>query len=64
MELVSGAYDDSYKRALDLVEEQGRTLIHPFDDPDVIAGQGTIGLEILDQPGMWTWCWCPSAAAG
>ena len=49
VELVSGAYDDSYKRALDLVEEQGRTLIHPFDDPDVIAGQGTIGLEILDQ---------------
>ena len=31
------------------MEEQGRTLIHPFDDPDVIAGQGTIGLEILDQ---------------
>lgn len=49
VELVSGAYDDSYKRALELVEEQGRTLIHPFDDPDVIAGQGTIGLEILDQ---------------
>ena len=49
VELVSGAYDDSYKRALDLVEDQGRTLIHPFDDPDVIAGQGTIGLEILDQ---------------
>ena len=49
VELVPGAYDDSYNRACQIVEEQGRTLIHPFDDPDVIAGQGTIGLEILDQ---------------
>ena len=49
IELVQGAYDDAYERALALQKEQGRTFIHPFDDSDVIAGQGTIGLEILDQ---------------
>ena len=47
--LVKGAYDDAYARALQLREETGATLIHPFDDEQVIAGQGTIGLEILDQ---------------
>lgn len=47
--LVPGVYDDAYKRALELKEERGYTFIHPFDDEDVIAGQGTIGLEILEQ---------------
>ncbi|HIZ56683.1 MAG TPA: threonine ammonia-lyase [Firmicutes bacterium] len=47
--LVEGAYDDAYQKALSLQEETGRTFIHPFDDEAVIAGQGTIGLEILDQ---------------
>ena len=47
--LVPGSYDDAYARALELQKEQGRTFIHPFDDEAVIAGQGTIGLEILDQ---------------
>ena len=47
--LVKGAYDDAYKYACKLQEEEHATFIHPFDDPDVIAGQGTIGLEILDQ---------------
>ena len=47
--LVKGAYDDAYKYACRLQEEEHATFIHPFDDPDVIAGQGTIGLEILDQ---------------
>ncbi len=47
--LVPGAYDDAYKHALKLQKENSLTLIHPFDDPDVIAGQGTIGLELLDQ---------------
>ncbi len=47
--LVKGAYDDAYQYALKLQEEEHATFIHPFDDPDVIAGQGTIGLEILDQ---------------
>ena len=47
--LVKGAYDDAYQYACRLQEEDHATFIHPFDDPDVIAGQGTIGLEILDQ---------------
>ena len=38
-----------YNRALQLKEEKGYTFIHPFDDEDVIAGQGTIGLELLEQ---------------
>ena len=47
--LVKGVYDDAYAKALQLKEEHGYTFVHPFDDVDVIAGQGTIGLEILDQ---------------
>ncbi|WP_324824111.1 threonine ammonia-lyase [Sinanaerobacter sp. ZZT-01] len=47
--LVKGSYDDAHTKAVELQEEHGYTFIHPFDDADVIAGQGTIGLEILDQ---------------
>ncbi|MGN1235599.1 MAG: threonine ammonia-lyase [Christensenellaceae bacterium] len=47
--LVPGVYDDAYNRALKLREEHGYTFIHPFDDEDVIAGQGTIGLEVINQ---------------
>lgn len=47
--LVKGVYDDAYAKALELRDEMGYSLIHPFNDVDVIAGQGTIGLEILDQ---------------
>ncbi len=47
--LVKGVYDDAYNKAIQLRDENGYTFIHPFNDPDVIAGQGTIGLEILDQ---------------
>ena len=49
VELVKGVYDDAYNRALEIMEETGRTMIHPFNDEDVIAGQGTVGLEILEQ---------------
>lgn len=49
VELVHGVYDDAYERALRLRDEKGYTFIHPFDDENVIAGQGTIGLELLDQ---------------
>ena len=45
--LVKGVYDDAYKKALELRDEFGYTFVHPFDDERVIAGQGTIGLEIL-----------------
>ena len=49
VELVKGTYDDAHDRAVELQEETGMTFIHPYDDELVIAGQGTIGLEILDQ---------------
>ena len=47
--LVPGVYDDAYQRALQLRDEHGYSFIHPFNDDNVIAGQGTIGLELLDQ---------------
>ncbi len=47
--LVEGVYDDAYKKALELRDKMGYTFIHPFDDEDVIAGQGTIALEVIDQ---------------
>lgn len=47
--LVQGVYDDAFQKACELQKESGATFIHPFNDPDVIAGQGTIGLEILNQ---------------
>lgn len=45
--LVAGCYDDAYQKALELKEKEGYTFVHPFDDENVIAGQGTIALEIL-----------------
>lgn len=47
--LVEGVYDDAYQKALSLRDEEGYTFIHPFNDPDVIAGQGTIALELAEQ---------------
>lgn len=47
--LVRGCYDDAYQRALELREEKGYVFVHPFDDEYVIAGQGTIGLEIIHE---------------
>ncbi|MDE3009777.1 MAG: threonine ammonia-lyase, biosynthetic, partial [Pseudomonadota bacterium] len=47
--LEGTSYDDAYQHALKLAEQRGLTFIHPYDDPDVIAGQGTIGMEILRQ---------------
>lgn len=47
--LVKGSYDDAHDEAVRLQEKTGATLIHPYDDEDVICGQGTIGLEIMDQ---------------
>ena len=46
--LVEGCYDDAYQKALELRDSEGYTFVHPFDDENVIAGQGTIALEILD----------------
>ena len=49
VELVAGTYDDAHDRAVELQQQTGMTFIHPYDDEQVIAGQGSIGLEILDQ---------------
>ena len=49
IKLHGNSYDDAYCYARDIAEEQGRVFIHPYDDPDVIAGQGTIALEIVQQ---------------
>lgn len=46
--LEGDCYDDAYKKAVEIVEKEGATFIHPFDDLEVMAGQGTIGIEILE----------------
>lgn len=46
---VAGGYDGAERCARAAEQKEGRTLIHPFDDPDVVAGQGTLGLEILSE---------------
>jgi len=47
--LHGDTYDEAYERAVKLAEEKGLVFIHPYDDPDVIAGQGTVAMEILRQ---------------
>ena len=47
--LYGDSYSDAYARALVLQKSSGATFVHPYDDPDVIAGQGTVGMEILQQ---------------
>ncbi len=47
--LHGNVYDDAYNKALEIQKEQGATFVHAFDNREVIAGQGTIGLEILDE---------------
>src|SRR5881628_1170905 len=47
--LHGDSYDDAYRHAIGLKRRRGLTFVHPYDDPDVIAGQGTIGMEILRQ---------------
>ena len=47
--LFGDSYSDAYQHALELEQQNGMTFVHPYDDPDVIAGQGTIGMEILRQ---------------
>src|SRR4051812_8509081 len=47
--LHGDSYSDAYSKALELQKKSGATFVHPYDDPDVIAGQGTVGMEILRQ---------------
>lgn len=49
VELYGDYYDDSYNRALEIEKTEGAAFIHPFDDEDVIAGQGTLGIEMLEE---------------
>ncbi len=49
VDLVGDTYDEAWEHANKLCESKGATFIHPFDDPSVIAGQGTVGMEILRQ---------------
>lgn len=47
--LFGDSYDEAYEKAAVIAAEQGRTFIHPYDDPEVIAGQGTVAMEIIRQ---------------
>ncbi len=47
--LHGDSYDEAYAHSVELMDKHGYTFVHPYDDPDVIAGQGTIGMEILRQ---------------
>ena len=47
--LFGDSYSDAFKHAMSLQKKQGMTFVHPFDDPEVIAGQGTIAMEMLRQ---------------
>ncbi len=47
--LHGDSYDDAYKRGMEIAKAEKKVFVHPYDDPDVIAGQGTIGMELLRQ---------------
>ena len=57
-------YNGAYLEALAAQKESGATFVHAYDDPDVVAGQGTIATELLSDLMTSTPCWCPSAGAG
>lgn len=46
--LTGDTFDDSFKKAMECCEEEGKVFVHPFDDPHVISGQGTVGMEIMN----------------
>lgn len=58
------SYDDAYQKALTLKKEENLTFIHPFNDEDVIKGQATIGLEILEQLPDVDYIFCPIGGGG
>jgi threonine dehydratase len=63
--LHGDSYAEAYKRSLELKRKQGLVFVHPYDDPDVIAGQGTIGMEILRQrPGELDAIFVPVGGGG
>lgn len=62
--LVGDTYDDSYKSALKRCQEEELTFVHPFDDPKVMEGQGTIGLEILEDQADVDFLFLPVGGGG
>ncbi len=62
--LHGDSYSDAYEHSMELVDHSGRTFIHPFDDPLVIAGQGTIGSEIIEQLPSVTHIFVPVGGGG
>src|SRR4029079_10561821 len=63
--LHGDSYDEAYRHAMRLKRRRGLTFVHPYDDPEVIAGQGTIGLEILRQhPGAIDAIFVPVGGGG
>ena len=61
--LVDGPLALAIERARSLSEEQGLLFVSPFDHPAIVAGQGTVGLELLSKSRSSRPCWCPPAAA-
>lgn len=62
--LYGDCYDDAYQKALEIQKKEGSVFLHPFDDLDVIAGQGTIGLEILQDIPMVDMVLLPAGGGG
>lgn len=62
--LVGDSFSDAYSHAMSLIDQSGATFIHPFDDPMVIAGQGTVGKEILEQLSGVTHIFVPVGGGG
>lgn len=62
--LAGDNYSEAYEKCLQLIDKTGKTLVHPFDDPDVIAGQGTIGREILEQLPITDYIFVPIGGGG
>ncbi len=62
--LHGDCYDDAYNKALEIVENEGATFVHPYDDPEVMAGQGTIGIEILKDLPMVDMIVVPAGGGG
>ncbi len=62
--LAGSCYDDAFKEACRIEQEKGATFIHPFNDPDIIYGQGTVGLEILEELPNLDAILCPIGGGG
>jgi threonine dehydratase len=62
--LIGESLDDAYKEATRIQKEEGMTFVHPFNDFDIISGQGTLGLEIMEQNPYLDAVICPIGGGG